>query len=207
VEIDVVNEQASSPATKTSPIRVRLNGETVPLEVIGTTMDRDPGAYTIRVDGEKVDEPVQRSFELFAGGAEVVKMTVRLKREPKATEAQITNPPPPAEPKYKTSPAMLVAGWTTAIAGALAIGGSAIAFGIRQDALSELERRCPQYATMSCDPSLESVVSRGQTSAGVSTALLIGGAITLGAGLFMVLLAPAVKVRVVEAGALQWRFE
>lgn len=92
--------------------------------------------------------------------------------------------------------------------GVLALGGSGIAFGIRQDALSELQRKCPLYATLPCDRSVQPTVSRGQTAASMSTGLFVGGAIAVGIGLTMVLLAPAFKVRVdTEALVPTWRFQ
>lgn len=178
------------PATASSPIRVTVNGEVLPLELLGAPLDRDPGSYRVLVEGDRVERPIEQSVDLAPGRAETLAIVVKLKP---ALDAQHV-PPTSGVPSTRSSPALLWGGVALAGAGVLAGAGSAIAFGARQGALADVQRSCPSLT--GCDPALGATVSRGQTASAASTALLIAALVSAGLGVTMIVLSPSVRVRV-----------
>ncbi len=63
-----------------------------------------------------------------------------------------------------------------------------VAIGVRQDALATLTAGCPAYQTLTCSPSLEPTVNKGQTASAVATALAVSGGIATGLGALMIVL-------------------
>jgi hypothetical protein len=189
IDVTVSSPDGEGPATESSPIQVTLNNEMLPLKLVGTELDRDPGKYRVRVEGDRVQEPVEKTVELVPGRSESLAIIVTLRPLPK--------PPPPPPATTKGSPALLATGVILASAGVLALGGSGIAFGARQAALSDLTRDCPSYAmTGTCsNVNVTSIVSRGQTASAAATGLFIGGLIGIGAGVTLIVVSQAVRVR------------
>lgn len=211
IDVRVSDSGGEGPAGATSPITVLLDGERVPLALLRTPLDRDTGRHVVRVEGARVEAAAERAVELAPGRAESVTLIVHVLPEGRSPPAAPALPDARTRaptPQGSSGSTLAVLGWIAASAGALALGASAVSFGVRQDALSELQRRCPQFAAgQPCDPGLAPTVGRGQAAATASTALFVAGAIALGAGIVMVAIAPAFKVRASAASiAAEWRF-
>lgn len=191
IAITVTGEDGEGPANESSPIQVTLNNEILPLKLVGTELDRDPGKYRVRVEGDRVEEPVEKSVELAPGKQESLAIIVKLKPLPKPP------PPPVASSTQKGSTGLLIAGIVTGSAGVLALGGSGIAFGARQSALSDLTRECPNYSsTNTCaSPNTTSIVSRGQNASSIATGLFIGGLAAIAIGVTVITISRVVRVK------------
>lgn len=163
-------------------VEITINGETLPLSLAATTLDRDPGHYDIRVAGKDVETPAAQAIDLSAGATRSIKLRVVLK-------------PPPVDP-VETTERMhprRVAGFVTLGIGGATLIGSAVTFALRQGALSDLESACKNYETGPCPRTVESTVSKGKTMSTLTTVFLISGGVLAATGLTLVLASPDIQ--------------
>lgn len=149
---------------------VTVNGEPLERTLVGTQLDRDPGKYVVRArlgDGA----PAEQTVDLVTGESHTVRLLV-------APQGQ---PLPPQPKQDDGTSAWVPVGWVTLSLGLGALAGMGVAIGVRQDALNALGAQC-DYAHVTCSPSLQPTVSRGQTASAVATALAVGGGIATGLG-------------------------
>jgi hypothetical protein len=151
-------------------LEVTVNGEVLERTLVGTQLDRDPGKYVVRAklgDGA----PAEQAVDLVTGESHTVRLLV-------APPGQ----PLPVQPKQDDGgSAWAPVGWVTLSLGVGALAGMGVAIGVRQDALGSLASQC-DYAHVTCSPSLQPTVSRGQTASAVATGLAVGGGIAAGLG-------------------------
>jgi len=158
---------------------VTVNGERLAPELVGTTLDRDPGHYVIRAH-VGAGAPAEETIDLATGDSRVVRLVVA--PPPTSTFVRAVDVRPTSRGSAWTP-----AGWVALGVGLGAFVGMGIALGVRQDALSTLGEQC-DYQHVACSPSLEPVVSRGQAASATVTALAVGGGIAAGAGILMLVL-------------------
>jgi hypothetical protein len=166
-----------SPGTPTSSADVAVNGEPIDPSRLGAPIESDPGHYVVRVvaaDGHILEQRV----DLTAG------QSVRLSFNIESP----TERPPPATP-----PAPAVTHWNPSTTGWVAIGigsaslvGAGVSFAFYLSAHDTLERRCPDYQTMPCDPSLRPEVSQGRTASTLVNVLTTAGLVGVVGGAVLV---------------------
>lgn len=158
-------------------LEVTINGEPLPLTLVGTTLDRDPGKYVVRAR-LGAGEPAEQSTDLVTGESRTVHLVV----------APAGQPLPP-QPKVSSSSATgggsawTIGGAVTLSLGAGALVGMGVAIAVRQDALQTLSSQCPTYT--GCSPSLKPTVDRGNAASTAATVLAIAGGVATGAGVIM----------------------
>jgi len=167
----------STSGRDTSALEVMVNGETLERALVGTQLDRDPGKYVVRARLGS-GEPAEQTVDLVTGESHTVRLVVAPPGQPL---------PPQPKQQDEGSSALVPIGWVTLSLGLGAFVGMGVAIGVRQDALNSLGAQC-DYAHVTCSPSLQPTVSRGQTASAVATALAVGGGIATGLGaLFLVI--------------------
>ena len=156
---------------------VTVNGEPLEKTLVGTRLDRDPGKYVVRARLGS-GEPAEQTIDLVTGESHTVRLVV-------APQGQ----PLPVQPKQEepSGSAWTPAGWVTLGVGLGALVGMGVAIGVRQDALNTLSAQC-DYQKVTCSPSLEPTVNKGQTASAVATALAVGGGIATGLGALMIVI-------------------
>jgi hypothetical protein len=153
-----------------SALDVTVNGEALERTLVGTQLDRDPGKYVVRARLGS-GEPAEQTVDLVTGESHTVRLVV----------APPGQPLPPQPKQEEGSSAWAPVGGVTLSLGLGALAGMGVAIGVRQDALNSLGAQC-DYAHVTCSPSLQPTVSRGQTASAVATALAVGGGIVTGLG-------------------------
>jgi hypothetical protein len=157
-------------------LEVTVNGEPLERTLVGTQLDRDPGKYVVRAHLGS-GEPAEQTVDLVTGESHTVRLLV-------APQGQ----PLPRQPKQdEGTSAWVPIGWVTLSLGLGALAGMGVAIGVRQAALNSLSAQC-DYAHVTCSPSLQPTVSRGQTASAVATALAVGGGIVTGLGALIVVI-------------------
>lgn len=210
VQVTITDGQATAPATQDSKVQVRLNGELVAPELIGTQLDRDPGKYVVSVEGDR--QPAsEQSVDLAAGDAKQLTFEVhappapaapRDGGEPSAAPAPtpVVSAPSPdvlrddrgAEaPPSSAAASRRTAGWIGVGVGAAALVGAGISVGVRQAALGDLQAACPSYATEACPARVQSTVSRGATASTLVNVLGVAGGVFVATGILLVVLSPS----------------
>jgi hypothetical protein len=169
-------------------LRITLDDEPLAETLLGVPLERDPGRHVVRIEGGA--KPVEEVVTLGPGEAREVLLGVEPRGEPTDRTER-----PAGRPVGQT------VGWVAlGVSGAAAVG-TALAIGLRQAALSDLELVCPDYASGRCaDEAARDPVDRGRRAA---TAANVFGAITLvglASGLTLVLTNPTPSRSI---GALQ----
>jgi hypothetical protein len=205
--VDIVSRsnKGEGPLDPSSKVEVLLNGEALDRSLVGTEVDRDPGTYRIRLQGDDVATPVEQQVDLVAGDAKRLLFRVNL-REPLAATAV----PPHVE---DGGHGMRTAGYILLGVGGVSVVASVVSLAVRQTALGDLSSQCPSYQSETCDPSLRSTVDRGKLASTLTTVFGVAGVAALAAGALLVLVQPkapaktglTVKARVAGLDA-EWRF-
>lgn len=176
VDVIVKSPQGEAPATDKTGVELFVNGEAVSGNLVGTPLERDPGTYVIRSQ-LKDAQPVEQSVALNAGDNPHV--TLRMEVVPPAH--------PVGEPAADHSTRRTV-GWAIAGVGAASLIASAITFGIRSSALSDVNSSCSNH--QGCNPNLKDTVDRGKTMTTLTDILFPVGLVGVGAGLVLVFVSP-----------------
>jgi hypothetical protein len=154
---------------------VRLNGEVLAPDLLGTQLARDPGRYVVRVAGPRVSVPQERVIELGAGESERVALRVIVlpvgqtsPPEPSATVEPSAAPAPPGELARAAQPAEEVhpdstrrtAAWVAFGVGAAGVIGTVASAIVRQPAYDAVTGNtgCHDTNGWICDKSLQSAL-------------------------------------------------
>ncbi len=178
-------------------LKVTLNEEAIERTLLGTDLERDPGAYVVVAT---LDETTGTSkATLVAGESKAVTVTLTLPAKPLVPPpvVEVENPTPTPTPAPETpitdhdrGATMRTFGYVgVALGGAFAIGTIA-AIAVRSSALSSVSNKCPDYTTAACGPSVRDDVDRGKSAA---TLVNVFGALTLvsvGVGATLILTNP-----------------
>jgi hypothetical protein len=164
-----------------------LDGRPVAADVVIAV---PPGAHRaeMRAAGQA---PAVLDFAIAAGGERIVELG------PAAA-----TPPAPIEPEARGSmwTGTRVAGVVIGAAGALSLGGAAVLYAVRGDALDDVRAQC-DGALQGCPRSAMSDFDRGQTATTAGNVMLgVGAAALVTGGALFVLGAPAREVRTGLAG-------
>jgi hypothetical protein len=170
VDVYVKSPEGEALANDQSGVEILVNGESVGTALVGTPLERDPGAYRIRAQVTDA-QPVEQTVTLAAGDNPHV--TIRLTVVPK--------PKPVVEEDHSTRRTV---GWIVAGVGAAALVGSGVTFLLRQGALGDVDDQCA--TRRNCPEGLRGTVDTGKTMSTLTTILLPVGAVGVGAGLALV---------------------
>jgi hypothetical protein len=180
VDVYVKSPQGELLANDRSGVEIFVNGESVGTSLVGTPLERDPGAYRIRAQTADA-QPVEQTVTLSAG--DNPRVTIRLSVTPKPAPVTVDT-----DGSSRKALGYIIGG-----VGAASLIGSGITFLLRQDALSELEGGCPGYETQPCQERLRGTVDRGQLMSTLSPILLGVGVVGVGAGVALIVTAPSNK--------------
>ena len=172
----------------TEGLTITIGGEPLDRTLVGTELDRDPGTYAIKVEGGKT--PAEQSETLGAGEKKSVKLAVTrlpadvvVKNDGEGSSELgkgVSGPDGDRTALRDTGATARTFGFIgLGVAGAAAIGAVAFVF-VRSSALSQVESKCPKYASQPCGPSVKDDVDRGRTA---STLVDVFGGIALVAGI------------------------
>jgi hypothetical protein len=190
VELDVPNagsgDAASAASGRGVPVRVTVNDEAIDRAALGVPMESDPGRYIVRAmapDGRVLEE---RVVDLAPGASARVQLNSGLPAEPARAEV----PQDSHVPMPPRSPAVAV-GWAAIGIGGASLVGSAVSLAFYLSAHDTLEKKCPNYQTQACDPSVQPVVSEGRTASTlVNVFTAVGVAGVVGGAALVVALSP-----------------
>ena len=180
----VVGKNGELTAGAASAARVLVNGEALATTLIGSPLDRDPGAYDVRVEGPAGASMADERVVLAAGDDRTVRLRLVVSAVPPG------EPPPARAPEdvHRTRRAL---GWVTLGAGGIALVGAGVAAVVRSTALADLKRDCPGYASSPCEASVRSEATRGHSAATLVDVFGAVGVLSAGAGVALVLLSPS----------------
>lgn len=157
-------------------LRVTVDGERLEPTLWGTELERDVGRHTVAaVRGEQKEE---REVILDVGKREVV---------------EVPAPPPLVAPPGETPPAaggnaMVIGGAVGLSVAGLSLVGLGVSLGVRQSAVSSLERDCPSYETTGCSAAVQDAVSRGQTASTLVNVFAVAAGVGAAAGVPLLVL-------------------
>ncbi|MDF2691862.1 MAG: hypothetical protein K0S65_245 [Labilithrix sp.] len=171
VDVYVKSPEGEALANDRTGVEIFVNGESVGTSLVGTPLERDPGAYRIRAQIADA-QPIEQTVNLSAGDNPHV--TIRLTVVPK---------PKPVVSTEDHSTRRTV-GWIVAGVGAAALVGSGVTFLVRQGALGDVDDQCP--SRRNCPDGLRDTVDTGKTMSTLTTVLLPVGIVGVGAGLALV---------------------
>lgn len=190
VEVFVTRPEGEGPAQAGDGSSVTINGEVVPLALLGTVLEKDPGKYTVHAEAAAGEGPVEQEVALNPGESKEIRLRLKIKPKPK-------------EVVYvERTSTRRIAGYVTLGVGAASLVAAGVSLIVRQGALSDLEAACPGYETGPCATSTQSILSRGSTSATMTTIFGIAGGVLAAGGLTLVLASPDEKVPVGQAAKL-----
>lgn len=191
IDLAVTRPEGEGPAQPGDGTTVTVNGEIVPLALVGTVLEKDPGKYLVHAEAASGEAPVEQEVTLAAGETRGIRLKLKLKPKPK-------------EIVYveRTHPRRIV-GYVTLGVGAASLVAAGVSLIVRQGALSDLESACPGYETGPCPTATESILSRGSTAATMTTIFGIAGGVLAAGGLTLVLASPDEKVPVGQAARLR----
>lgn len=157
---------------------IALDGVTLGDQVIGKAMNVDPGPHVVTARAA--------GFESFRTTVRVVEAStetviVSLTEEPLPPAPRSPEPKgPPAEAPTSNSVAYIVGG-----VGIASLATAGVMFGLRQDALNELEDGCG--ADDRCPPELEDTAKRGERYTLIGNVTLGVGVVGIGIGTILLL--------------------
>lgn len=173
VDVYVKSPEGEALANDKSGVEIFVNGESVGTTLVGTPLERDPGPYRIRAQLADAD-PVEQVVALSAGDNPHVTVRLTVHAQPKDDPGIVED-----------HPERRIAGWIVAGVGAAALVGSGVTFLLRQDALGEVDDRCPSH--QGCPEDLRSTVDTGKTMSTLTSVLLPIGVVGVAGGLALVL--------------------
>lgn len=213
IEIVVASPEGEAPANDKSPLEVLLNGEALPLNLVNTLLERDPGAYRVRVMPKR-GQPVEQSVTLAAGEAKKIALRVEVPAEPKPS-GPVDVGPTFVEPEDRAA-GRRTAGWITLGVGGASLVAMGIFIGVRGGALSDLESVCPKYESQPCGTNAQDAYDRGKSASTMANVFGIIGGVGVAAGAVLLLTSPKPQP-IVKAGvrvyptlggaAAEWRFQ
>ncbi len=197
VERDGTTERKLSPKNK---VTVKIGTEAMPVALVGTLLDRDPGTYVVTVTGADGVAKTE-TVELRVGDAKTLRFVVPAP-PPEPVDHGPSGPVGPGEVDDHGAATRRTIGWIGVGVGAAALVGAGISLGIRQAALSDLKTACPGYETGPCPTSVQSTVGRGSTASTLVDVLGIAGGVLLVSGVVLVLVSPSPHPDAKPAAAL-----
>jgi len=190
VELLVTRPEGEGPAQAGDGATVTINGEVVPLALLGTVLEKDPGKYKVHAEAATGEAAADQDLALTPGESKEIRLRLRLKPKPKEiVYVERTHP-------------RRIAGYVTLGVGAASLVAAGVSFLVRQGALSDLEAACPGYEAGPCPTSTQSILSRGSTAATMTTIFGIAGGLLAAGGFTLVLASPNEKVPVGHAATL-----
>jgi hypothetical protein len=156
---------------------VTVNGELIDNSRLGAPIEIDPGPCFVRVvavDGRVLEQRVA----LAPGQSVRVSFNMAI---PTERVSPLTSPAPAAA-RWNPS----TAGWVAIGIGSASLVGAGVSFAFYLSAHDTLERRCPNYQTMPCDPSLRPEVSQGRTASTLVNVLTTAGLVGVVGGAVLV---------------------
>jgi len=180
VDITVKTPDGEGPANERSGVDLLVNGEVLPANLIGTSLERDPGDYTIRVQAPDA-QPVEQRIALAAGDSK--RIALRIARTPKLADDELE-----ARRKSRRTLGVIVAG-----AGGLFLVGGGVTYLMMLSARDDLEKACAPADVNAgpCPPAAQDAKDRGQTLRFVAPALAGVGLAAVGIGAAIFLTAPS----------------
>jgi hypothetical protein len=183
VVIDVyVNDVLANDKTG---VELVLNGESMGAALVGTPLERDPGQYRVRAQLAGA-EPVEQVVNI--GSGENPRVTIRLTRATKQDNVVRVQPATDGSGRRTI-------GWIVGGVGVASLIGAGVTFLLRQGALDDLEKECPNYENgqpcpFSSQAKVKDITDRGELMGILSPTLLGVGVVGVGAGLALILTAP-----------------
>lgn len=171
LDLNLVRPDGSSSDGK--GVEVTLDGEVLATALVGTPLERDPGRHVVRVAGQSVHDPQQRTLDLAAGDAKRVALRVVVTPDKVDPNDAVVPAGPAGEPVSHVDEgargraARRTMGWVAIGTGGAFLVGAGISLGVRQSALSDLDKQCPSgYSSCpsSTQSSVQSTVSKGSTA-------------------------------------------
>ncbi len=199
--VDVVATNAGTESTLAAAARVvvLVNDEPLARALLGSELSRDPGRYRVRAQGADVETGAEEIVDLKEGGEGHVHLRVALRA---------AEPPPAPSPEPASRPAAAeaggavgAAGWAIAGVGVGALVASGVTFAVRQEALSDLRRACPEYASSPCPSSIRPTVDRGHLASTLTSVFLVSGGFLVAGGVTLVFAAPRARSTPSSAGS------
>lgn len=181
VDVIVKSPEGEAPASERSGVELLVNGESLGNNLVGTPLERDPGAYTVRAQAPRA-QPVTQDVTLAAGDSRRITLRLEQAAAPRAAGAGARDGVA-TSPVDDTGSGKRLAGWILVGVGGAALVGSGITFLVRQSALGDLEDGCPNYETGACPAELKGTVDRGQTMSLLTNILLPVGVVAAGTGI------------------------
>ncbi len=168
-------------AVRPGELTVSVNRDPLPVALLGTEIERDPGPFTIAARRTRDGATAIVSLNVQQGESRRVELL--LERD----EAE----PARAEPGADVDPnaARRTIGYVTLGVGVASLLGAGVSLGVRQSALGDVDGACPTHAA--CPPSLASTVSRGRVASTLVNVLGGLGVVATGAGIALILASPS----------------
>jgi hypothetical protein len=159
---------------------VQLDNEPVAESDLAEPLWVDPGMHVVTATA-----PNRKPFHGDVPVKEQAEASVEVVLEPNDT-VQPPPPPPPIQP----SPIPKIVGWSLiGLGGVLAVGGF-VSLGVRQASVSSIRDACMPVCPTARQMELQSTRDRALTAGPVAAALFIGGAVSVAAGVVLLLAAP-----------------
>ena len=177
VDVTVKSPTGEGPANEKSGVEIFINGESEGTNLVGTPLERDPGAYRVRVAAQYAT-PVEQEVSLTAGDSKHV--TLRLVQNPPEKVAAPGDPG--SDVIVDTGKGKRTAGIVLMGVGAAALIGSGITFLIRRGAESDLDKACPDHRGCTRTQDLEDTIDKGKLMSTLTSVLFPVGLVAAGAG-------------------------
>jgi hypothetical protein len=162
-------------------VQVTVDGEPLPPDLLGTTLERDPGRYVVRAEGARVAPTVERVVELLARDHDHVRLDV-LVVEPTAAATGISE----GLPADRSAPidAARLAGWVALGVGAASLVGAGVSAVFFQSARDQVTAICPGFTCPSAEKtaSISQSVQNGRTAALLVDVFAVVGGLGLAGG-------------------------
>jgi len=172
VDVIVKSPQGEGPATESSGVELFVNGENLGPNLVGTPLERDPGAYKIRAQAPYAEAV---STEVALGAGDSRRVTIRI----------VQNPPAKPGEEVDTGGTKRTVGWALVGVGGASLVAGIVTMIVRSGAESDLDEKCKSH--VNCDPSLRDTVDRGETMSVLTNVFLPVGGVALAAGVGLVI--------------------
>lgn len=186
VQVIALRNDRPVPSSERPSFTVRINDETLPLALLGTELERDPGPYVVRVIAASGGATALQSVHLGEGESRRVTLRFTQRDAPPAAAAA---PPGTGDPNAGRR----LAGWVTLGVGMASLVGAGVSLAVRQTAQADVDAACPGHTE--CARSLQPTVDRGHLATALTNVLGALGIVATGAGAALVLTSPAQSPR------------
>jgi hypothetical protein len=178
IDLKAVGPQGAS----IGAVEVTVNGEPIDRLRLGAPIESDPGPYLVRVVGSD-GHILEQRVELKTGQSVRMSFNVQVSAE---RALPVTTP---ASTTAHWNPSTV--GWVAVGLGGASLVGAGVSFAFYLSAHDALERRCPNYETQACDPSLRPEVSEGRTASTLVNVLTTAGLVgVVGGAVLVAVLSP-----------------